>query len=894
MSTNPPSLESEHPSMHPALVFRRQIANYTSKNPNYLIDEIFENKLNINENHQQPNQIHNIEKNKNFLVKSRKIFPRIYPSTHPEERVASFCFSEQVAAAKKACATRSRLGSFEKKVSQLIDQLNDLGIGEKPFPEFPNCTPFDLLGEIVYLIDHEPKRLLECIDLQDTQKSVKSIKNLFHALMKKIHQRIDAHYQVHQAAQIQNADIAKQLLIPIEISYALFTSSGVFNRALIKRMMEEFVNPNDPLDGYMNGLKSGLQLIFQSETLQEKLQAVSFSGPKNPYSREIVRMALRLPLGEKISDVHAKRCALTALLTHLRQGHSNSCFASFFAIELQTQAPLQALDDFSNLLKHGQLNRLVDRQNRGFPFLMRWGQEDLSKTIRLDEKGQLLSSSGKNGYFWKAPGLKKALSSLGIAYPKRALQNWLKTKNIPTLGLEVSIEALIREIAEPIDKDLLERCYLEFSSLTSHPLLRVWENALAGMAEGKKGGLLRGALTKSLHYLIHKSAAKCGLKDLASRIDLVEKIERIAERRIHYLYDPNYHSASHPTLQGAFILYDAKDREAFGSWERIDTPEQFQALMSDLIGEFFNNEQISAKALNKVMAEIESEKFLIKLLKRYHRENALDLALGGSFRNLRCTPWVTLIGNDPNAVLKVYYEESSSYKIQECKPESARDLLFFLLSLLSKQPDDIKKRYSSEQNHLAPVRVSGTHAFSLLLSHPSIKPCYAPFFDIATWIDEKIYLPGKKIAKTFATERMRKETVDFICNHIIDPKQKKIFLNFMKNCPQKTSIHEFRGRIAEVICQMFPTPSHQSEQLKLVDLKLFELMPKELQQTWRSSVIHFADSNWQKEGHDIHYGIAVNPGSSELEIVGILESGEPFEFINQSHFFNPHKWEFYL
>lgn len=575
--------------------------------------------------------------------------------------------------------------------------------------------------------------------------------------------------------------LAYQSALPIQIADSLILQDGSLNTALIPLLIKAFI-PNTPfLQNYPLTLKSGLQLLHQSSKIQEKIEKISLPSFREAPGDWVIRHALKLPIDTPLTPRHAQITVLSAFLTHLRQGKSGCCFASFIAIEQQTMHPEQVLDDLIALIEKDGVIRVVDGIPQHFPYL--------------------LSKQSNDVY--------------------------------------------------------------------SHPLLKMWENAIAGMSEAKKGGLLKSALIKTVTYAFMKRVNKIKILSKGWEKEIVEKIENNLDKNTQYLYDPDYLSSAHTKQPGAFILFETKNDIT----KRINSGQAFFEFVRDNILEVLPQE------LHIFFDEyLKDPETLILLLKKYHPLNIEHFADRGDLNHLPYSPWKTMIGNDPKMVLEVYNELPNPLKTKESKPANAEELLSYLHELFLLHPQSFLKPYT-------PMRIQGLHTFSLLPQTDSIKPFFKkwqPFENPSRYCD----LPLLK--------SMERKVNDWISDTLLNKRQKKIFLAHRNKLNSAKSIREFRFQTLELLKEFHTSDLSYSSTKTKLDRQIFLALPKKIRKELESQVITIADSNWQEGVNDIRYGIGINPATGQVELLSLLDNGKIHKFLNQNTYFKNHVWEFGL
>lgn len=754
------------------------------------------------------------------------------------------------------------------------------------------------IGQLIFLLDIDLQETLKCLDKTNLQKSLKKLDAKFSQVLADTQKNLDELYQAHLKTGLQNPDIARQIALPIEISRFLVTSLGSINSALIFRMIQEFIPETLPNRNYVASLRSGLHLLAHSDILRNHLESLAIPPDNHFKAHDLIRLSLKIPPQTKLTDQHAKQCMLAALLTHLRQGNSGSCFASFIAIEQQSMDLEHTCDDLTHLLKEGQLLRQVDQKSQSFPSLMCWGCEEYHRKILINAEGLLLNSPSKNAFLWEAPCFKTIVDQLGLPSPKEAIVTWLKSKKFPEEGLEITLETLINELGCKKTQEEIKNALFGVAALINQPLLRMWENSLAAMSEGRKGSILNSALSKSIEFLMRKSAKKKSVLIQFNASDIIQVIEKIIDERIHYLYDPtillNHAKASdsHST-QGAFVLYDSINKADHTEWKRIDTCEKFKEFLSHLMDDILDkvNQKDLSELKEQIAEDLNLEKTMCSLLKAYHEENIIATSTqeGISSKHIRYTPWMTVVGNDPKMVMRVYQNEIS-FQAHSFIPESPTDLIYKITNLVRNLPQEKKENYLSKENSLTPCRIYGLHAFSLLMKHPSIMPYYYGQVDFKNYLENPDL---KKFSSLEMTSLMKKAVIDYVCEKV-EKNQRAELRAKLQELPQKIAIKEFRQLVHKTLNTFTLSSKTIQVVMHQIDVKIVESLPKPLREAWQNSIIHFADTNWQLGINDIHYGIGLNPGTGEIELMCVLDDGRVYEFLNQHQYLKAKTWEINL
>jgi hypothetical protein len=209
---------------------------------------------------------------------------------------------------------------------------------------------------------------------------------------------------------------------------------------------------------------------------QEAVYALKRIGrPENHQGAlSLIRSTLLLPESERLTDAHARRAALSALLTTLRQ-NVGSCFATAPAIMIQQEQPLQFLADIAQLLGTGKLTRVYDGIEYAVPLSVNWGVGDLIRPVFLAALGR---DPVKTLAF--SPGLQAAYEATRLI-----------EKNLSREKRQKAVEKLIGESSGWVEQqdpfalftadEVLKNTFLHLYGLTEEEVKEFREKPLQGI-----------------------------------------------------------------------------------------------------------------------------------------------------------------------------------------------------------------------------------------------------------------------------------------------------------------------------------------------------------------------------------------------------------------------------
>ncbi|MEM1282942.1 MAG: hypothetical protein AAGG81_05245 [Chlamydiota bacterium] len=319
----------------------------------------------------------------------------------------------------------------------------------------------------------------------------------------------------------------------------LVDENGFVNRGVLKHVIEiisqhtYFIGPGRQHDAIREEhLLKMLKLIYESKELVVSLQSIS-KPYMHPIADQIIKETLQLPPKTTVTNAHARRASLSALLCYLRQA-LGSCFATAPAIIVHDEQPLQFLADIRELLNTGKLKRTFSGVEYSVPLCHSWGVGDLKRPFYLSgdpEKGAeklciqpgLIAAMEMDGGTSFNASLKENMETL-----RKMLFKFLEAKDAKHQILLLTPESIIKHLLllhfSVTEEDLkefdnrsqgmvfgrlmmqspragksiggkgeaisrfkveFERACSAFKSFTDNALLRAWEYSLASFAETK-------------------------------------------------------------------------------------------------------------------------------------------------------------------------------------------------------------------------------------------------------------------------------------------------------------------------------------------------------------------------------------------------------------------------
>jgi hypothetical protein len=573
------------------------------------------------------------------------------------------------------------------------------------------------LGQLIFYLDNRT---------DEPGSFEKDFKAYFSNTLEKLHRRIVSKLNEYRKENLQMNHSLKKTILTLAASKMLITKKGEINFGIIPLIIEQFklyltMNSNSS-EAFFNTLEA----FHSSPMLREKIKHFKRPRKVNGAGEDIIRVSLMIEKSKPITSNDAKKAALMASLSYPRQEHVGNCFALSLAISLFSSSLSKCLDDFREILSHGYITRIVEGKKVYFPALLKQPHKDQMTPFK------------------ETPQLAHIQKILGLSLETKdfaSLEEYLKSYNLLDEGLFI------------------------YESETKNPLISVWSNIIASMAEGSSEALLKTAMVSSLMWVAQKNLPDTPMKD-----GQIAHLKKSLQDHTQLLYDPSIKTKGQT---GGFVLYDRKR-----NWTRIDTPEKFQKFFFSSLAAPQNDYFKSENCLNSI-------------LKAYHP------ASNTKEEPKIYTPWVTFTGHDPKQVIKTYHEIDQIIPAHTFRPHSPQALFNKILSMC-------KNKYENGPSKI-PIRLIGKHTLNLIPQHATFKNA----------IQQS---PQDLLAKlTLQAEKLNLKSLD-----------PSTFLDKL-------------------------TPSQR--------------------QLLETTAIHFADTNFEDDGHDIHFAFQVNPVTLKLDIFETLDNG---------------------
>lgn len=774
-----------------------------------------------------------------------------------------------------------------------------------------------ILGQFIYLLNQDPNIALTALN-DPYEMILYNIKDTFSNLIPQICERLQNHYSAHYATQLQNPEVTLHMRIPIEIGRALLTDIGTINIGIIDSLCNIFLSPdNNPINHDIN-LMHALTLLQRSPKLRAEFEKISSPNSLQNPSNSVIREVLELSPTEEIGPLDGRLTALIAILSHLRQGGDRSCFAVSLAIEILSSHLGNCFKDLRQLLEEGKLTRRIGKTKKDIPFVKRINDKDLHKVITFNQNGELIIKDQKEAHLWEAPGLISVCRSIGITDPKSTLLAVIQSLPQPEEGKPYTIEIkrLIAKICDQrrlispefTDPDqLYNQAYFAFSSQTTQPLLKVWENSIANMAEAEEGSMIKTAILESILDSLQFKLGELSIPPSLLLQRFLLCTQQLLHQGIQLQYDPTVQrlTEGNPSQkEGGFVLYHKK--------ERIENVNSFRSFVQNILQDAnqlllrrVSLSEIETTELRKILhllsSHLDSEEFITYLLARYHPSNHMAVSQSShthplDYNLLRFTPWLTQTGNDSKALLKIYLESDTPIQSEKFIASGAEETLTKIIDMCKHMSEEEKRLYLNNPNKLKPLCILGKHRLPFMAGNASLSSAWTQDCSTQTWIENIVINPGKRIANTIIDNQSKQNFINHLENiphsELTDEMIRHLF-NQIENIQEELNIKEYRNKVLELYFKERSFSKDTAEELtRHIDTALCNSLIPELKNILEQTAVHFADTNWCEGIQDLHLCFAVNPGNGQLELWEVQSNGSHLRALDQNYWLYNQKWEF--
>lgn len=329
------------------------------------------------------------------------------------------------------------------------------------------------------------------------------------------------------ATQLQESSAYRSLARSKRIAEYLINEEGVMDIALLDPLIQTMEQENPSM--LPNREMDAIFITHQVECLKtlrddKEVRRLLFHIDRpeaHKRAEEMIQRSVGLESKAGLTKAHARRAALSAYLTLLRQ-NVGSCFATAPALLIQQEKPHYLFKDLNDLFATGRLKRVIGGKEHIVPLSSSFGIGDLRKPVLL-----LATSDAPLILFAASPGVQLAYHTAGIqadilALLKETFEAKLQAYTFLNLTVEDIFRQSLLKYLDLTEKDIEEyelrtkphmpmgaidwsgkggmgskssgdKCALFFAqleaakngfiSLTDHPVLKAWEFTLASFCE---------------------------------------------------------------------------------------------------------------------------------------------------------------------------------------------------------------------------------------------------------------------------------------------------------------------------------------------------------------------------------------------------------------------------
>lgn len=823
----------------------------------------------------------------------RNIIARFFPSPPKSQPVSVPAVSQEIKIQKLI------LNNSEKEQEHITKYCEQLVEKTRKFQGEPDDHHNILqnthreIGLVLFLAEDLPKSL----DHQDST-APRKIQKMFEDEITSIRESLQAIEESHRKAGIQDPDLAIQVAKPLEVGEALVTSSGSLNTGIISDM-KKVVSINDPLDyekdilRVLDQLEASLELHNIFDTI------VKPEDPSHPIN-DVVRCLLGLPPGTLITDVHARQAALTALLSHLRQGPIGSCFATYLGIGLLNQRLEKCLKDFAEILRTGKAVRMVDGKPKEFHFNMNIADESRTKKFTIDRTG-LIGNSGVS--FHEAPGIKAALLQMGIKNIPDATRQVLEVifKDSKDATKECNAEAILALYAK--DPDQLRLGIFAFCCETNNALLRVWENLLASMAEADPSGYTNAKIVKCVFDALGDLLKRTGLTKGVQPVDEVKTVLKAKlEEKIALVYDSSVGEGGY-RLDGVANPHDFTlfiDNALKKTQEQLEVKNQGDTLASQI------------KIISKISDFIQNNPDFLKIaLWSLDDENKNIPDPVANWNKLKCLPWRFETGNNLRKTYAIELEHPIPTPTLS-HPKNALDLAAIFLKFCQRL-DKVTDIYRDDKpDEMVPVETP-THVFNAKVESKQVLEFLKSGKTAEAWLKDTLVETGKKTALMQMHLEYRQKVYDYIIDYKLIPEEHvSTFKSMTSKLTGPMMVQSFSSRIMKYVLDLNKANAIRSNELwqGLSGYLLNEGLPPKARNELNQAALPIGDLDWNnkvivdqaaspKEGlnrnkkvSDMEFNVIFDVLTMTPVLAGVSSRNTDFKVVNQDEWVKV-RWRFF-
>jgi len=786
-----------------------------------------------------------------------------------------------------------------------------------------------LIGQIIFLAEKNGETTSSLLDLSDVQNSIKRIQQAFKSEIHSVQGQLKDYQIQHDKAPIQNSSLSLSIQKPLAIASFLITSKGQLNLGLIDSLKKNFFGPKSTLLQYERELLQTLDDLKHSAKMQQRILKVS--KPLSPFfiSNDLIRISLQLPSSSAPTDRQTRIVALAALLSDIRQGDLGGCYASCTPLMMMRGFKNKILSDFGDILTNGKLSNIDSDSATDFISAFDLEDPSLKALFSIDIEGKVQSGTG---FLWNAPGIIAATQQLNLFGSsvknavKNAIEHIYRKKNLnPSDLIEISAADIIEDIIniEPEfasltslqAQDLKNLALFAFISETANPLLNVWENCMAAIAEANGAKNIHQKVFNCLCNTLENQWTKRFSK-ISHEAAKVKKIfQRTLKTGIHLRYDEQTEfkineDSKGPSFKvlGAFILHELNQGERTASTKKISTPEEFRAFVTDClkkVQEIFRsikplaNGEKYRNLIDRILDYVNKsgknhDVFLKNCLRCYDNENKNLSNPMQNWEELEHLPFRDAIRIES---LNQYYPGTrfASWAPEIVRPKNAQELLEAFLAYSQRFAEQRNaKKETPSNNSSAKIQ---ENALMPTPEDPSIIEaiyCTLPFSE---WIQKRFFQPGKAICSLRLTLEQKNQFI-LAASKLLPLELSAAFLSSLDALRlENDSVYLFSQQLLNALLSTINRKDELSKTFlsaKLTNILIKQILPEAAIEVLNHSAVQIAESRVnEEEAKPLHFVCFFDPVTNALQLGMIHDDSKRFEALDQSEWASYVPWEMY-
>lgn len=404
------------------------------------------------------------------------------------------------------------------------------------------------VGALVYVAEKQPDSLSMLL----TQHSPS---DALHAAMKKEFHTSFETLKARANAAIENGDLFLSHAIPEEIGNALITSGGQLNLGIIPSLKTTFLP--GPISNWEQRTRDLLDQMNPSwqPVIDSIVKPLDPASPSNT----LIQIEQRVFPGATITDIHAKKTALGALLSPPIACRVH-CDTTAWQAKKHLEHPLEALKNFQAILQFGYLTHSVANSTQYLFYLAENPEEVLLKSLSL---------TNLKGPFWKSPNIISGCLAMGIERPDKLASAVLQT-------LPKTAEDILRAYAALVNPANAEATFAlgkyGFTEANNRLQLAVM-SAFMALSEVRRDAPIRKNLLQSVQSALAGHWAVRSVRGLVAT-EMSTTFQDLLNNRIRFVYNA--------TMKN-FDLYEMDLQNPSQIGDPIQTSAQFQDFISRVV-----------------------------------------------------------------------------------------------------------------------------------------------------------------------------------------------------------------------------------------------------------------------------------------------------------------------